>query len=804
MVKDHRVIVNIYNFIRKTVYPSGIAAKEELDTVLYEIEEVKRQGFSGTYALKYDALMDERYVSLLKENLDEVDEIGFWFEVDESLAKKAGVRWKGSTPVDDHVNKGYSLAYNNEERKKMIDVYMNDFKDIFGYYPKSVGSWVLDIVTLTYLKEKYFIEAAVICRDQIGTDGFTLSGGYYNQAYYPSKVNEFIPAQSKEMQIDLPVFRLLGSDPIYAFEDGLRKSVQGVYTLEPAATIAQDEEWIKWFFDRLIEESTIGFAYAQTGQENTFLWNTMEKGYELQMAYIKELEDENLLKVETLLETARWYKKKYKLTPVATTTVSKDWNEENLKTLWYNSRFYRVSFLFEKGILTIRDLHLFDENYKSRYLNDILIEEESIFDSLPFLNSHSFSNNEKRAEINFLRADNINEFIKGKNILFEKINDSDYKVALETNLNEIFEVVTKENSIEFNLKNTKKEQQFYFVINNIPVLDRLEGNRILLKHNNFNYEIYVDNGSFVELEGYPLAISSENSTLILRFSKEKNLTEYSFLKTNSEQSELEIHETRNFDEINKSTNINKKKKDYKVRAKKPIINPSVIMKAPNERGTFTIENKNILGEIYYTLDGSEPNEKSTIYKKPIILDKETTIKARVIAKGMKDSIVTKANFYQGIEVKAIEGNSVPVDIEKYNPKGILGLIDKIRGTDDYRDGSYLGYHQDLDVILDLGEVKEINRIEAGFLQDTRAWIYYPKDLLFQGSIDKKSFEDIEYINCDKSLERKEVALENIKVNKKMNYRYIRVFARNQKLCPDWSITANEGPAFLFIDQILIN
>ena len=151
---EHVAIVNIYNFIRKTVYPSGQFVKEELETVLYEIEETKRYGFSATYALKYDALMDENYVALLKDNLDEFDEIACWWEIDESLASKASVKWKGETPVDDHVNKGYSLAYTKEERIKMVDVYMEDFKSIFGYYPKTVGSWVIDIVTLKHFKDK--------------------------------------------------------------------------------------------------------------------------------------------------------------------------------------------------------------------------------------------------------------------------------------------------------------------------------------------------------------------------------------------------------------------------------------------------------------------------------------------------------------------------------------------------------------------------------------------------------------------------------------------------------------------------
>lgn len=35
-----------------------------------------------------------------------------------------------------------SCQSGGEEREKLVDVYMEDFKQIFGFYPKSVGSWL--------------------------------------------------------------------------------------------------------------------------------------------------------------------------------------------------------------------------------------------------------------------------------------------------------------------------------------------------------------------------------------------------------------------------------------------------------------------------------------------------------------------------------------------------------------------------------------------------------------------------------------------------------------------------------------
>ena len=42
-----------------------------------------------------------------------------------------------------------------------------------------------------------------------------------------------MPAQTEEGQIPVPIFRMLGSDPIYQYDDGLGQERQGVISLEP-------------------------------------------------------------------------------------------------------------------------------------------------------------------------------------------------------------------------------------------------------------------------------------------------------------------------------------------------------------------------------------------------------------------------------------------------------------------------------------------------------------------------------------------------------------------------------------------
>lgn len=796
---DSTRIVNIYNFIRKTVYPSGEFIQDDLDTVLYQIEILKRHGLPATYALKYDALMDSRFSNLIKENIDDFDEVAAWFEVDETLAKKANVKWKGKTPVDDHVNIGYSLGYSKEDRIKMVDVYMEDFKKVFGYYPKSVGSWVIDIVTLTHLKEKYGVICCALCRDQIGTDGFTLWGGYFNQGYYPSRVNEYIPAQKEDMQLNMPIFRMLGPDPIYAFEDGIRKSVIGVHTLEPACKIGQSKEWVSWLFDRFIKEDVLGFSYVQTGQENTYLWNTMYKGYELQIPYIAELSKLGKVRVETLEETGRWYKNKYRLTPPTTFTASEDWNEkENLKTTWYNTRFYRTSFLMEKERLSIRDLHLFNENYKSRYLEDTLEKEESIFDALPILNTHSFSTDELRASIDILKVDEYlkKEYLVGDKVKFSNSGDSMHKIKWECNNLEIISIDLNEDSMKITMDNSNdNNKKIALHINVLPVLKDINRRTLTCKHNDFLYSIYLKKGNFKLCEDGTILILSDENAIEVVFSEEENKDEFFSSEYLKDKDAIDNY-------IPKYKRIESKSK-VKIRANKPDIIPNVLLKEKDCSGMFKIKNNEEGGITYYTLDGSEPDENSFKYDGEITLNKQSIIKARTFKEGFKPSEIVEGFLYETIKIKDIKGLTNPVQIESYNKNGVYDLIDGIKGSKDYRDGSWLGYHEDMHVIIDLGEVKEIREVSVGFLQDTRAWIYYPRYVDFEISLDSKEFKKLGRKEYNNLINRKEIGVENISIKLNERCRYIRIFAKNEEVCPKWSIMANEGPAFMFVDQITV-
>lgn len=397
--KEQPQIVNIIHFIR------GVEPRDPnlnlLEPVENQLRLLKEHNLPGTFLIQYDAMMQPEFVSLLKDAENKNIEIGGWFEVVQPLVEKAGLAWRGRPGFawDWFANIGFSIGYTTAEREKLVDVYMEDFKTTFGAYPKSIGSWIIDAHTLNYMKDAYNIQASCICRDQWGTDGYSLWGGYYNQGYYPSKNNVFSPAQTPENQIQVPVFRMLGSDPIYQYDAGLMDNGllkpsghQPVFTLEPVyKDIGGNPDWVDWYFKENFNGKALSFGYTQVGQENSFGWWGMKDGLEYQMQKVADEVQKGRIQVQTLGETGEWYAQKYQVTPPSAVTVLSDWKDTGYKSVWYNNRYYRANFVMMKSKFWIRDMHKFDENYKERYLTEPNLNESFVYDNLPMIDGNRWS-----------------------------------------------------------------------------------------------------------------------------------------------------------------------------------------------------------------------------------------------------------------------------------------------------------------------------------------------------------------------------------------------------------------------------
>lgn len=231
--------------------------------------------------------------------------------------------------------------------------------------------------------------------------------------------------------------------------------------------------------------------------------------------------------------------------------------------------------------------------------------------------------------------------------------------------------------------------------------------------------------------------------------------------------------------------------------------PFIIAKSKAFDTSMQIELKSINTdqEIFYSLDGRNPDSSGILYTAPFIIDKTTKLKAFSTQKGFGKSFTIDAEFF-----KVPGGRKIKIKSE-YNPQytagGPEGLIDYIRGEKNFRLGAWQGYQgQDFEAVVDLGKKQDIKKIAAGFLQDVGSWIWMPTEVEYAVSSNGKDFTVVSTIKNDISPKDYSVSTKDFIAEVNVNCRYVRVIAKNYGTIPSWHLGAG-GEAFIFIDEIIV-
>jgi len=384
---------NIVNFIR---FDHGMT------TVEGEMREVLKHGLPATWLLQYDALVAGPYVEYLKGQVAANHEIGLWFEVNQRHCLDAGVRFRGEVPEpsntfntenwDHHSQAMMPCGYTQEERIRLIDTMMRKFFSIYGRFPMSVAGWYIDSFSLNYLWEKYHICASANCKDQWGTDGYTVWGAPYHAFYYPSKCHAMMAAGSRDTQIGVPVFRMLGNDPVNAHHAILETNGQPVYTLEPAFPNqgGGNPEWVRRYFDLMLDPTTRPFAYFQVGQENSFSWEGMKKGYAFQLDELIRRRDQGQLVVETMGATGQFVQRHFSETPVGMLDARDNLLSRPTRAIWYHSKNYRAQALYSDRRFEIVDLYRYACGQEEPYYHRPVRTWNAIVTAMPVIDSFLF------------------------------------------------------------------------------------------------------------------------------------------------------------------------------------------------------------------------------------------------------------------------------------------------------------------------------------------------------------------------------------------------------------------------------
>lgn len=519
---EKRNIVNVVNFIRGA--EPRIPGFDLVTPVKEQISLLKELGLKGTFLLQYDALTEPVFKEMLLAEGDRF-EVGAWFESVESLCAAAGVAWRGREGFSWDWFAGVSMlaGYSPEEREKLTDAYMAEFKSTFGRYPASAGSWVLDAHSVAYMQKKYGVKAFCNCKEQYGTDGYTLWGGYYNGGYYPSVNNALMPAQTEEKQIPAPVFRMLGIDPVSQYDFGMSAEggapkLQGVITLEPAYTGAEGgggvPSWVDWYFAKMFGGNCLTYAYAQAGQENSFGWDAMKDGLTYQFKKLAELQKEGRAEVLTLEETGEWFSKSFSLTPPSAIVCDTNWNDGK-KSFWYNCKNYRVNLFCEENTLRIRDFYVFDENFEESYLRGVCGGNYAEYINLPVMDGNRWSGGGVLAGIFF-------ETAAGEPVRFTETGYAEdglsARFLFHTEQFGKIEVRAEESGLKISAEKRAEELILHFCRNeeNADARMAAEEGKIAFAYRGFSYALALENMRF---DGEKIALCGKTGALGIKGEK---------------------------------------------------------------------------------------------------------------------------------------------------------------------------------------------------------------------------------------------------------------------------------------------
>ncbi|HEX6728598.1 MAG TPA: GH92 family glycosyl hydrolase [Pyrinomonadaceae bacterium] len=243
--------------------------------------------------------------------------------------------------------------------------------------------------------------------------------------------------------------------------------------------------------------------------------------------------------------------------------------------------------------------------------------------------------------------------------------------------------------------------------------------------------------------------------------------------------------------------------------------PAPVINAPGKtfKGQMSVtisagaDHANNAVDIFFTTDGSSPSVRSKKFSGPFLVDSSTTIKAVAVGRSENRSMVATARFHRiphdwSLSLKSRYSNQYP-------GSGDLALIDGIRGTRNWSGGEWQGYQgQDLVAMIDLGQIQNITSLGAGFLQDVGSWIWMPRRVEFEFSLDATTFTPVLSLANDVPDGSKSpsggVVMKDFKgAITPQAARYVRIRAVNFGKIPEWHPGVG-GDAWIFADEIWVN
>jgi hexosaminidase len=214
----------------------------------------------------------------------------------------------------------------------------------------------------------------------------------------------------------------------------------------------------------------------------------------------------------------------------------------------------------------------------------------------------------------------------------------------------------------------------------------------------------------------------------------------------------------------------------------------------------TLSQNNIIPlQIYYTIDGSAPDDKhnhgNLNENVKIVIDK---FKQKVSAQAYRNnklygnviSTIFTNNKCTGKHCTFMNSPS-----EKYGGKGMNTLCNGVRASTNVKDKEWLGFFDvDMQVVVDLEQETHFTRIGLGCLQHAEMWIQFPKQVEFLVSTNGTDYISVGIISSCILPVKGGAILDTLeyRMGAGLSVRYIKIVAQNS------------NKKWIFVDQIIVD
>ncbi len=208
-------------------------------------------------------------------------------------------------------------------------------------------------------------------------------------------------------------------------------------------------------------------------------------------------------------------------------------------------------------------------------------------------------------------------------------------------------------------------------------------------------------------------------------------------------------------------------------------------------------------DIRYTLDGSEPDSNALKYLEPIVLGRTTRLRARAFKENWSPSEIAEKQFvrvrYRPQGIHLAKGPD-----ERYAGKGSRTLHDFSKGSERFSDGQWIGWEgENVTATVDLGRSVPVSGVTIGALEDTGAWIFFPRGLAVWASADGKNWRKTAAVDYPETGEASSAHTRNFSQSfEPVEARYVRVEVKSQLRNPAWHPNPGQ-PCWVFLDEVLV-